>query len=135
MGIFNKQGHAAGQHAATTLIAEGCFIQGELELGCDMQVDGRIEGKLTLEKHLLVSQQGRLKGEIQADKIVVNGLVEGSCRANVMEILENGVVSGTIFCDNLSIERGGKFLGTTHATEQEQVVELIPKEKAVNSPS
>lgn len=100
-----------------------------------MQVDGRIEGKLTLEKHLLVSQQGRLKGEIQADKIVVNGLVEGSCRANVMEILENGVVSGTIFCDNLSIERGGKFLGTTHATEQEQVVELIPKEKAVNSPS
>ncbi|MEJ2762940.1 polymer-forming cytoskeletal protein [Photobacterium sp. MCCC 1A19761] len=100
-----------------------------------MQVDGMIEGKICLEKNLMVSRKGRLKGEIQADKIVVNGLVEGTCRANVMEILENGVVSGTIYCDNLSIERGGKFLGTTHATEQEQVVALIPKEKAVNSKS
>lgn len=135
MGFFNKQGHAAGQYAASTLIAEGCFIQGELELACDMQVDGHIEGKLILEKNLMISRKGRLKGEIQADKIVVNGFVEGTCRANVMEILENGVVSGTIFCDNLSIERGGKFLGTTHSTEQEQVVEFIPKEKSVNSQS
>ena len=95
-----------------------------------MQVDGQIEGKLRLEKGLVVSHSGRLKGEIYADKIVVNGLIEGTCIANAIEILDKGVVSGTIYCDNLSIEIGGKFFGTTHPAEQKQVVELTPKEKA-----
>ncbi|OAN11734.1 hypothetical protein A3K86_21885 [Photobacterium jeanii] len=93
-----------------------------------MQVDGIIEGKLRLEKTLIVSNSGRLKGEIFADKIIVNGLIEGTCYANAIEILDKGKVSGTIYCDDLSIERGGCFLGSTHPAEQEQVIEL-PKEK------
>ena len=95
-----------------------------------MQVDGHIEGKLRLEKNLVVSNTGRLKGEIYADKIIVNGSVEGTCIANAIEILDKGIVSETIYCDNLSIERGGKFFGTTHPAEQKQVVELTPKDKA-----
>ncbi|PST91097.1 bactofilin family protein [Photobacterium jeanii] len=128
MGIFNKQGGTPSQHATTTVIAKGCNITGELQLACDIQVDGIIEGKLRLEKTLIVSNSGRLKGEIFADKIIVNGLIEGTCYANAIEILDKGKVSGTIYCDDLSIERGGCFLGSTHPAEQEQVIEL-PKEK------
>nr|WP_299020266.1 polymer-forming cytoskeletal protein [uncultured Photobacterium sp.] len=107
-------------------------MTGELQLACDIQVDGVIEGKLRLEKALVVSNTGRLKGEIFADKIVVNGLIEGTCYANAIEILDNGKVSGTIYCDNLSIERGGCFLGSTHPAEKEQVVELSSKEKTAS---
>ncbi|WP_332308697.1 polymer-forming cytoskeletal protein [Photobacterium marinum] len=111
-------------------MAKGCNITGELQLACDIQVDGIIEGKLRLEKTLVVSNSGRLKGEIYADKIVVNGLIEGTCYANAIEILDKGKVTGTIYCDDLSIDRGGCFLGSTHPAEKEQVVELSPKEKA-----
>ncbi|MCW8329775.1 polymer-forming cytoskeletal protein [Photobacterium sp. SDRW27] len=100
-----------------------------------MQVDGVIEGKLRIEKNLVVSNTGHLKGEVYADKIVVNGLIEGTCCANTIEILKKGVVSGTIYSDNLSIERGGKFFGSTHPAEQKQVVELTPKDKASSKPA
>ncbi|GAM74500.1 hypothetical protein JCM19241_843 [Vibrio ishigakensis] len=45
-----------------------------------------------------------------------------------MEILENGRVQGTIFTDDLSIERGGKFNGDIKDAKKEQVVELADKE-------
>ncbi|WP_084419122.1 bactofilin family protein [Photobacterium sp. J15] len=130
MGIFDKQGGTEGQQATTTVIADGCNITGELQLACDIQVDGIIEGKLRLDKTLVVSNSGRLQGEIYADKIVVNGLIEGTCYANAIEILDKGKVTGTIYCDDLSIERGGSFLGSTHPAQKERVVELGPKEKA-----
>ncbi|MGF1692482.1 bactofilin family protein [Photobacterium kagoshimensis] len=130
MGIFNKQGGTTSQHATTTVIAKGCNITGELQLACDIQVDGIIEGKLRLEKTLIVSDSGRLNGEIYADKIIVNGLIEGTCYANAIEILDKGKVTGTIYCDDLSIERGGSFLGSTYPAEKEQVITLEPKDKA-----
>ncbi len=52
MGIFSKQGRVKSQQSATTVIAKGCNITGELQLACDIQVDGIIEGKLRLEKTL-----------------------------------------------------------------------------------
>ncbi|PSW14518.1 hypothetical protein C9J01_08790 [Photobacterium rosenbergii] len=130
MGIFNKQSGAASQQTTTTVIAAGCDIQGELKLSCDMQVDGNIDGTLKLEKGLIVSRSGSIKGEIWADKIIVNGEIEGVCRANAIEILDKGVVSGSIYCDNLSIDRGGKFFGTTFPAETQHVVEFTPKGKA-----
>lgn len=129
MGIFNKQSGTTSQHATTTVIAKGCNITGELQLACDIQVDGIIEGKLRLEKTLIVSDSGRLNGEIYADKIIVNGLIEGTCYANAIEILDKGKVTGTIYCDDLSIERGGSFLGSTYPAEKEQVITLEPKDK------
>ncbi|WP_237156913.1 bactofilin family protein [Photobacterium rosenbergii] len=95
-----------------------------------MQVDGNIDGTLKLEKGLIVSRSGSIKGEIWADKIIVNGEIEGVCRANAIEILDKGVVSGSIYCDNLSIDRGGKFFGTTFPAETQHVVEFTPKGKA-----
>lgn len=130
MGIFNKQSGAASQQTTTTVIAAGCDIQGELKLSCDMQVDGNIDGTLKLEKGLIVSRSGSIKGEVWADKIIVNGEIEGVCRANAIEILDKGVVSGSIYCDNLSIDRGGKFFGTTFPAETQHVVEFTPKGKA-----
>ena len=95
-----------------------------------MQVDGNIDGTLKLEKGLIVSRSGSIKGEVWADKIIVNGEIEGVCRANAIEILDKGVVSGSIYCDNLSIDRGGKFFGTTFPAETQHVVEFTPKGKA-----
>lgn len=82
----------------------------------------------------MVSKSGRIKGEIYADKIIVNGLIEGTCYANAIEIIESGKISGTIYCDNLSIEQGGKFFGSTHPAEKEQVVELPPRDKVEAKP-
>ncbi|OBT17009.1 hypothetical protein A9264_09790 [Vibrio sp. UCD-FRSSP16_10] len=98
-----------------------------------MHVDGTVTGQVSVEQALIVSQSGRVIGDVFAGKVIINGYVEGSCHATSVEILENGQVKGTIYTDDLSIERGGKFNGDTRPPQKEQVVELASKEKQVNA--
>jgi cytoskeletal protein CcmA (bactofilin family) len=101
-----------------------------------MQVDGYIEGKIVSEKTLVISGTGRIKGELTADKVIINGLFEGDCFANSVEILPQGKAHGVIHCDDLSIERGGSFIGKTMPTSTEQVISLPKTEPAErNTPS
>ncbi|GAM61051.1 hypothetical protein JCM19232_3993 [Vibrio ishigakensis] len=93
-----------------------------------MHVDGTVVGQITVDQSLIISQSGRVVGDIYAGKVIVNGIIEGTCHANSVEILENGRVQGTIFTDDLSIERGGKFNGDIKDAKKEQVVELADKE-------
>ena len=54
-----------------------------------------------------------MKGEISANKVIINGLFEGKITAQHIEILTSGKAQGTIQTDNLCIERGGCFVGET----------------------
>lgn len=73
---------------------------------------------------MVISASGRVKGELTADKVIINGLFDGNCYASSVEILPQGKAHGVIHCDDLSIERGGSFLGKTLPTATEQVVSL-----------
>lgn len=105
-----------------------------------MQIDGYVEGKIISEKTLIISASGRVKGEIIAEKVIINGLFDGECYANAVEILQQGKAHGTIHCDDLSIERGGSFLGNTLPTATDEIVHLtdnkateFPQEKQITS--
>lgn len=87
-----------------------------------------MEGKINTEKTLIISRSGRVKGEIIADKVIINGLFEGECYANHVEILPHGKAQGVIHSDELSIERGGNFIGESQHTTEEQVVKLQQKD-------
>jgi cytoskeletal protein CcmA (bactofilin family) len=89
-----------------------------------MQVDGYVEGKIISDNTLVISVSGRVKGEVTADKVIINGLFDGNCYANSVEILPQGKAHGVIHCDDLSIERGGSFLGKTLPTSSEQIISL-----------
>ncbi|KKO44425.1 hypothetical protein WG68_15335 [Arsukibacterium ikkense] len=89
-----------------------------------MQVDGYVEGVITSEKTLIISAAGRVKAQVTADKVIINGLFDGELFANTVEILPHGKAHGIIHSDDLCIERGGSFIGETQPTSQEQVVSL-----------
>ncbi|UJF17760.1 polymer-forming cytoskeletal protein [Vibrio sp. SS-MA-C1-2] len=131
MALFNNNKNNTSTNKAakamnSTIIAEGTRIKGTLELSNDIQVDGYVEGKITTDQTLIVSNTGRMKGEIYANKMVVNGKIEGSCYANTIEVMNNGHVSGTIYCNDLSIDRGGRFNGESFPL-QDETIELINK--------
>jgi cytoskeletal protein CcmA (bactofilin family) len=85
---------------------------------------------------VVISQGGYVNGEIFAEKIVVNGIVEGTCVANGIEILEKGKITGSAYSDNLSIDRGGLFFGDIHpmvsqpVAKIEKIDKIKPKETA-----
>ncbi|QBL08754.1 polymer-forming cytoskeletal family protein [Rheinheimera sp. D18] len=124
MGFFSKHAGNQGKHAVTTVIAQGCTVNGNIRLSGDVQVDGYIEGKVVCDRSLIISASGRVKGEVTADKIIINGIFDGECYANAVEILPQGKAHGVVHCDDLSIERGGSFLGKTLATSSDQVISL-----------
>ncbi|MBM7034925.1 bactofilin family protein [Vibrio ulleungensis] len=140
MGLFGKNGRAKSKQSTTTLIADGCFITGELRLETDIQVDGEVQGKIQAEKTLIISPSGHLVGDGYAKLVIVNGRVEGALHAEAVEILRHGAVSGTIFTDDLSIERGGKFNGETlpyavdgdNAPSHESISESIDEQDGDN---
>ena len=96
-----------------------------------MQVDGYVEGVITSEKTLIISAAGRVKAEVTADKVIINGLFDGELFANTVEILPQGKAQGIIHSDDLCIERGGNFIGETQPTSQEQVISLAKPDPKV----
>jgi cytoskeletal protein CcmA (bactofilin family) len=129
MGIFSKNSGTKSRSAASTLIAKGCVISGKLKLENDIQVDGIVEGQLHIEGVMVVAESGRVKGEIYAKQLIVNGMLEGDCHAEQIQILANGRVKGKVWSNNLSIEPGGKFFGETAELPEKDVVTMTSQAK------
>jgi cytoskeletal protein CcmA (bactofilin family) len=117
MGIFGGQNRVKSQSATTTLIAEGCTINGHIKVANQLQVDGNVEGQIEAKNQIKISTSGNVQGEITTERLIINGNFEGICHANYIEILSCGRVSGTVYSDNLSIEPGGKFMGITNPSD------------------
>lgn len=69
-----------------------------------------------------------MKGEINADKVIINGLFEGKIIAKSIEVLAAGKAQGTMQTDNLCIERGGSFVGETLPAAAQQQSLLLGEE-------
>lgn len=117
MGIFGGKHRVKGKSPATTLIAEGCTIVGQIQVENQLQIDGHVEGEIDAETQVKISKTGYVLGEITTDHLIINGYFEGVCRAEHIEILSSGSVNGEVYSDNLSIEAGGKFMGLTNPSD------------------
>lgn len=120
MGFFSNHAANQGKHAVTTVIAEGCVLNGSCRVNGDMQIDGALDGEVHCQSTVIISSTGQVTGQINADKVIINGLFEGQISANIIEILPQGKAQGVVYTDNLCIERGGTFLGETNAAQSSQ---------------
>ncbi len=83
---------------------------------------------------MVVAESGRVKGDIYAKQLIVNGLLDGNCHAEHIQVLAKGRVSGKIWSNNLSIEPGGKFFGEAAELPEKEVVTLKDKSTETNKP-
>ncbi|MDB4836920.1 polymer-forming cytoskeletal protein [Marinomonas sp.] len=120
MGIFGGKNRGQSQPKTTTLIAEGCTVNGQIQVAHRLQIDGHVEGKVSEAKLVNISRTGFLIGELTASRLIINGTFEGTCRATYVEVLASGHITGTVYTDNLTIETGGKLNGNTISSKQEQ---------------
>ena len=123
MAFFNKSGNgtALSSSSETTVISSGARIEGEFYFASMLHVDGELNGIVHSESIVVIGKNGNLKGELKADKIVVNGRFGGDLEADSLEILAGGVVSGSISIKDLAIENGGRFNGTSKIKQEEPV--------------
>ena len=88
-------------------------IRGTISGEEDLQIDGKIEGSISLPGHrLTVGSTAHLTSEVVSREVVVSGKVTGNLRArDRVEIKKDGSVEGDITTARISIEDGAHFKG------------------------
>jgi cytoskeletal protein CcmA (bactofilin family) len=93
-----------------TIIAEGLRITGSVSAEGLVEVHGHINGDVHCTS-LVVSPMASIHGGVEADRVVVNGRVEGPIRGSEVVLKAQAHVVGDIQYQRLSIEPGAYFEG------------------------
>ena len=98
----------------TANIKETFLIKGELRVGEDLTIDGRVEGRIELGDHnLWIAPHGEVNAVIHAKNVIIAGALVGKITATEMvEIRLSGSVEASIKCPRVLIADGAKFNGS-----------------------
>ncbi len=127
MAIFNNSNGESQSNKTdsnTTIITAGAKINGEIELSCNLYIDGELEGSIISKKEVNIGKNGHVKGSITTQRLVVQGSVEGSVDADIVEIKAAGHVSGEITSTELIIESKGVFEGSSIVKDSHQPLKI-----------
>jgi len=101
-----KQTEIASLIGATTLVI------GNIEFSGGLRIDGTVKGSVHCvdgEKGgmLVVSENGRIEGEVRAGHLVVSGSIEGPvCAANLIELQPKARITGDVRYRALEMHHG-----------------------------
>ena len=94
-------------------LGPGLHIKGQLTGTEDLQIDGKVDGPISLDGHqLTVGPTAVLNSEINAGEVIVFGKVVGNVYArDRVDVKTDGSVIGDISTARISIEDGAHFKG------------------------
>jgi cytoskeletal protein CcmA (bactofilin family) len=99
----------------TTLIGPAAHIKGELISSDNVQIEGRIEGKVRSSKRVVIGQKGLVQAEVEAETVSIQGKLEGDCHATgKVEITGSGQVYGNISAPRIAVSEGAIFRGASN---------------------
>jgi cytoskeletal protein CcmA (bactofilin family) len=95
-------------------IGKSVVIKGELSGSEDLIIEGQVEGKIELRQNVLtIGPNGKIKAQIFAKAVVVQGEVTGNITATEkVDIRDNGSVDGDITSPRVAIAEGAHFRGS-----------------------
>jgi cytoskeletal protein CcmA (bactofilin family) len=94
------------------VIAPGLFLRGELRGEDDLIIEGRVEGEVTLKKHLTIETTGVVVANVATQNITIKGELRGDMTAeDKVEIHDGARVVGNIVAPRIVIAEGARFKG------------------------
>ncbi len=95
-------------------LGQSLHVKGEITGNEDLQVDGSVEGLVSLEdRKLTVGASAKLTADVVAREVIVYGTVKGNLRArDRIEIKKDGSVVGDLTTARIMIEDGAYFKGS-----------------------
>ncbi|WP_051145184.1 polymer-forming cytoskeletal protein [Thiomicrorhabdus sp. Kp2] len=128
MGIFKSKRRPNRQEGGKTIIADGCFISGEIsELKGSLHIDGRVEGIIDSDFDVSIGVTGHVSGLLKARSIVLSGVLDGKVACEKIDILQSGKLIGELISGELTVETGGKFIGQSHEMTEGGMVVSLPE--------
>lgn len=112
MAIFSKKNKVElDQQAISTMISEGCVLDGNLKAPAYVRIEGQITGDVTIDEGLILGEKGMVNGNVVTKEMIVYGTVKGNISAHSLEIRSTGRITGEIKTEILQVESGGTHNG------------------------
>lgn len=99
---------------SVSVIGPTLVFRGELSADEDLVIQGTIEGTIAHhKKNLTVGKEGRVKADINAASVTIEGHVEGDIHGDeFVELAKGAVVTGNIFSPRIRMADGARFNGS-----------------------
>jgi len=90
-----------------SVIGEKSYFEGKFLINGTLQVNGRFEGTVLKVDQIFVGQNGRVKADLEASSVVIEGIVIGNIRASTrVMLLPTAKVLGDLKTPELIIQNG-----------------------------
>jgi cytoskeletal protein CcmA (bactofilin family) len=120
-----------GVHSFTTLVGHETRFTGTIEGKDNYIVNGTVEGDCRIDGTLVLSDQGRWLGNIQATTVVISGEVEGDITVTgKLELTPSARITGRITSPVISIAEGAIHQGEIRMTRDGEVTRFSEKREA-----
>ena len=98
---------------ANAHIGKSVVIKGQLSGSEDLYLDGEVDGTVDLPGHTLtIGPSGRIRANISARIVVIQGTVTGNVRgSDKVELKNSAVLTGDIITKRIAIDDGAFFKG------------------------
>ncbi len=113
-----------------TIITKGTTIVGNIVGNDTIHIDGDVEGSIKVDNIVVIGKSGIVNGDIQAEKIISSGLINGTVKCDELEVMEpstvkkrvdarkvqvRGKLEADVLCDGLIVEPKGFVEGKIQA--------------------
>ena len=111
---------SSGSGREAAVIGPSIHIDGDVRGEEDLLIEGEVNGTLQLKSNsLTVGPQGKVRADVYAHSIFVDGLVEGDLFGSErVAIRKNAQVRGNITSPRVSLEDGARFKGSIEMDPQ-----------------
>ncbi|MCH7881022.1 MAG: polymer-forming cytoskeletal protein [Proteobacteria bacterium] len=99
-----------------TLVGQGTVINGDLIFSGGLHVDGKINGNVIAEEGssaiLILSEYGRIEGEVKVPNMVLNGEIVGDVYGSTrVELAPRSRIKGSVYYNLLEMAIGAEVNG------------------------
>lgn len=113
-----------------TLLSEDMNFEGTMSLSRPAMIKGQVSGKIESDSNVFIEKEADVKADVKADELSVKGNLSGSVQASVIELGSSAVFSGEVKAQNLAMESGCTFSGSSQiGAAPKAVVEEAPAEE------
>lgn len=125
MGMFGKATENTEQEmkkveseAISSIIDKSMTIKGEISFKGKARIDGTINGNIEGE-HLILSESGRIIGDIVVVSFNCYGHIEGNIKANMVTARKSCSITGKLEAGSLTVEPGAAMKGEIQVAVQD----------------
>ncbi len=97
--------------AVSSHLSSDIEIEGDLICTTDLIFDGNIKGNINSKGSLTIGENATVNGDLQAEKAVIEGKVNGNGDFNQCRLSPTSVITGSVSTVSLQMEEGASLAG------------------------